>query len=170
MNMKSMILLMALLIILPIGMSSFITEYKVTPEIPLGQEMQISGIYIDDLNLNKNIYCEYRVFDTNNYEVYRASDSTTDLLGRFSKKIVVSEPTFKRGTDYNAVTICKYTTVASQFSIIQKEDLSHSLLWEFKYFTDTGNLYPVLFLIIIIALIIGVPYTIHRWINSRSGG
>jgi len=167
--MKKIILLMALLLVLPIAIGSSIVDYMVTPEIPLGQEIQISGIYIDDLNLNQNIYCEHRIIDGNNYEVYRASDSTTDLVGRFSKKIVVSEPIFKRGSDYNAVTTCKYTSVTAQFSIAQKEDISHSLLWEYKYLTDPANIFPILFIIIILVLCIGVPYTIYRWIHTRGG-
>ena len=161
------LILLIAITLMPVTTASFIADYKVTDEIALGQQIKISGTYIEDLNNNQNIYCEHRIIDQNGYEVYRASDSTTNMLGHFSKVITTNEPTFKRGEDYNAQVICDYTTTSQQFTILQKEDLSHALLWEFKYFTDVGNLYPIAFLLILIILIIGVPYTIYRWVNNR---
>jgi len=167
MALKPAVILILLLLTLTSVNASFIGNYKVTDEVALGLELKISGTYIEDLNNNQNIYCEHRIQDLNGYEVYRASDSTTNLLGQFSKVIATTEPNFKRGETYNAITICDYTQISQQFTILQKEDLSHTLLWEFKYFTDVGNLYPIAFLFILLVLIIGVPYTIYRWVNNR---
>ena len=153
--------------------ADIITNYEVYPaEVPLEQEVTISGIFVDDLNHSVNVICSHYITDSNGIKIHKMGDTRTGSQGEFFQKLRMTEPKFQRGEDYNALTICDQANATKQFLLGQREAVYHSTLWEFKWLTDPSNINPVfwfgLFAALAVVALLGI-YFISRKLNRKWG-
>ena len=170
---KKIILALLLIVFSSAASADLLLNYEVSPtQVPLDQEIAISGKFVDDLNHSTNILCSYYITDANGIRLYRLSDTRTDMLGNFFQKLKMSEPRFTRGTDYNALTICDQGTATKGFLLGQRESIYHATLWEFGWLTNSDNLNTLFWFggaaAIIILVIFGIS-RISKGINKRWG-
>jgi len=152
-----------LLIVLLFGfvLADNITNYQVLSDVPLGTNLTISGKFLDDLNINTNIWCDYYALNSQGEKIYRLSSTKTDLKGNFFASLTINEPIFKRGNDYNALTICDQAEMKGQFTVSQRETIFNPLLFEFKWIFESENLFPILIVSVFILVIVFFHYSSH---------
>lgn len=141
--MKKIFSLLIFLLLCNFALADSIANYSVLEEVPLDKYVTISGTFFDDLNQNTNILCDFYIENEYGEKIYRLSSERTDLKGNFYANLQITEKTFKRGYDYNALTICDQAEAISGFSVIQRETIYNPLLYEFRYITAEGNMFPI---------------------------
>ena len=102
--------------------SEEIANYNVPATIPLNQTLTIYGEYSE----GGNLLCAFFIFDADgdqNQAIIRLSDEYTFSDGSFYSELVLNEPKFRRGEDYNAVSKCGAAVASSIFYVEQKEDI-----------------------------------------------
>ena len=139
-----------------------IANYTVLDEVPLDKYVTISGTFLDDLNQNTNVLCDFYILNENGEKIYRLSSRRTDLKGNFYSTLQITEKNFSRGSDYNALTICDQAESIAEFSVIQRETVYNPLLYEFKWITEGGNVYPIVIIGGFILLIVFAVLYLRR--------
>ena len=140
---KIIILLILILVFSNFVLADTISNYNVSSEVPLEKNLTISGTFLDDLNQSTNILCDFYILNSDDEKIYRLSSERTDLKGNFYANLQITETIFSRGSDYNVLTICDQADAISEFTVIQRETIYNPLLYEFKYITAEGNLFPI---------------------------
>lgn len=168
--MKKIILLVIFLLFCNFTLADSIINYDVLSEVPLNNNLTISGKFLDDLNKNTNIYCDFYILNGVGKKIYRISSKKTDLKGNFYADLKITENYFKRGEIYTVLTICDQAEADANFFVTQKETIFNPLLYEFKWVTESGNVFPIiliggflLFFIIIIVYLHRVSVTGRMW-------
>ena len=146
----------------PIVSADTINNYSVKDPVPLNQYATAYGLFQDsDANINGNVLCAFYLLDQNAVLIDRADDQYTDSLGYFMSKFPVTEPNFKRGETYIYRTVCGGVSQDSNFSISQRESLSHLGGQEFDYLTspentDTVLIWGIFGIILIVLIFVGL--------------
>ena len=171
-------ILLSLFCFLMLGTYTYATDligdYIVQPKnVPLNQELSISGVFIDDINDSANRICSFYITTQDGNAIYRLSDQITDLTGNFYAFLEITEPRLKRGETYYMKTICGDAEIQQDFTVENRETIFQPVVWDFKWITDLGNINPLIwigggfFVVILIffaarGLINGVYYGIRR--------
>jgi len=131
-----------------------IADYTVTTPVPLDGFIAISGTFVDDLNQDSGVQCDF-YFSQNNIELYRLSSENTDEGGHFFSRAQLPSTVFNIDENYVATTVCGTGTAISQITISQREtpyaDIASWWLW----LTNPETIF-LPFLIIGLAFIIGM--------------
>lgn len=162
---KKIIFVLLLLCLLPLFNADTISNYNVKNPVNLGQEVTAFGLFTDDANVNGDVICSFYLLDENNVLIDRADDQYTDSLGYFMSKFVITEPDFKRDSNYQVRTVCGNASSDANFLVSQRESISHTGSKEFDYITQQENLDTIFIwgIFIIIFLVIGyVGYKMLR--------
>ena len=147
--MKKIFLIISLIFLISnVLATDSITNYLVPNNVALNQNLTIYGeLTSTDQNIN-NILCAFYIFDIKNTDlnqaIIRLTDQPTYTDGSFYTSITITEPLFRRGIDYNAITKCRSSEIGKVFSITQKEDIEfgiipQSLIMDFKFFVEPQN-------------------------------
>jgi len=133
-----------------------ISNYTVPANVPLNRDITIYGEYTTG-----NVLCAFFLFDTadQNQAIIRLSDEYTYSDGTFYAAYQITEPLFKRGKDYNAITKCETHTASQLFYVEQKEDLifgitPDAMMLEMRWWVNPENSLTVV-LILLGMLVIG---------------
>ncbi len=170
-SMKKYSLLLFIILLSSFCFAESITDYKITNEVNLDQQVTATGLYSSDTNTDAGVLCSFYFFDaTTGALVNRATDQYTTQTGRFTMpSFPIREPGFKRGSDYTLTSECGGVAVDSNFSVIQRETISHSANQEFEYLTSPENTESitiwgimVAFIAILILPILGFGYLLWR--------
>jgi hypothetical protein len=139
-----------------------ISNYTVSNQAPLNQNLTIYGVYSG--SPSADVLCAFYIFDLKNLDVNKAvirlSDQYTFSDGSFYAEYLLSEPLFRRGIDYNAVTKCGTIEIGKKFTVAQKEDIlfgitPNSLMNEFRFWVDPNNsLISFFFLFVLLILMV----------------
>lgn len=150
-----------------------ISNYKVPLRVPLNETLTIFGVYSA-----ANTLCAFYIFDLNNSDsngvVTRLNDLYSFSDGSFYQEKIISEPLFRRGMDYNAVTKCGTTETGAVFTVIQKEDITlgisaAAIKNDLSFWIDSNNSVTVIiigFLIFTAAIVFVIGWSV---IESVSG-
>lgn len=150
--MKKALFLVFLIIFSSFAFADSISNYRVSPSIPLNQNLTIYGVYSG----GQDILCAFYVFDNSamdyNKTIIRLNDNYTFSDGSFYNELKIEEPLFKRGIDYNAVAKCGTTEIGSIFSVAQKEEIvagfsPDSIASDFRFWIDSDNQISVILLL-----------------------
>lgn len=149
-----------LLICLPTAMAA-ITEYTVPTSVPLNKNLTIYGIYSG----GGNTLCSFFIFDTADQQqvIIRLSDEYTISDGSFYSEIQITEPLFRRGFDFNAVTKCGSDVAFQLFYVEQKEDLAFGITPEgmrmdFQWWTNSENTLTIFLAALVIIILAFFAY------------
>lgn len=138
-----------------------ISGYLVSKSIPLHKNLTIYGVYSG--TTSENILCAFYVFDIENLDtnaaVLRLDDSHTFSDGSFYFEYQITEPQFRRGIDYNAVTKCGTTEIGAVFNVSQKEDIiggitAEAMITDVRFFVNPENSIITVFALIIILVVV----------------
>ena len=154
-----------------------IENYLVPTSVPLNTNITIYGDYVNAGGTIDGILCAFYIFDIENTDVNKAvirlTDQYTFTDGSVYTEFQLTEPVFRRGIDYNAVTKCGTTEIGQTFQVTQKEDIVFGITEEMiqkdlRFWIDPENSLTVVLLLgfIIVALAITSPLWI--WIFSKS--
>lgn len=142
-----------------------ITNYTVPEEVPLNNTLTIFGTYSGGANQ----LCSFFLFDVEdqNQAIIRLSDEYTNSLGEFYSEYQITEPLFRRGIDYNAVTVCGTDKVNQNFYVQQKEDIafgitSEAIRNEWAFWTDSENSLTVVVTVFAIIVVAAIAALIMR--------
>ena len=99
-----------------------IDNYNVPQVVPLNNNLTIYGDYSE----GGQKLCAFFIFDLEdqNQVILRLTDEYTFSDGTVYAQVQLTEPLFRRGYDYNAVTKCGTAVVSQTFYIDQKEDIA----------------------------------------------
>lgn len=157
--MKKAFFAFALVLLCSSAMAESITNYTVPRQLPLNENLTIYGKYVGDTT-SADVLCAFYIFDLSNTDINRAVIRLNDLYtfsdGSFYAQYQATEPLFRRGMDYNAITKCGTTQTGQKFTITQKEDIAfgimpQSLAMDMRFWTNPANSFTV-FLIAILLL------------------
>jgi hypothetical protein len=135
-----------------------ITNYTVASEVPLNQDLTIYGLHD-----TAEVLCAFFIFDIadENKVVIRLTDQYTFTDGSFYSEYTITEPEFRRGFDYNAVTKCGSDTVSQSFYVGQRKDFilgygSEQATADLSFWTDPENSYVAFIFFFIIMAVVAV--------------
>lgn len=147
-----------------------ITNYTIPSNISLNRNLTIYGIS----DGNSGTLCSFYIFDLKdqNQVLIRLTDNYTDSAGSFYAEWEIKEPLFRRGSDYNALTVCGSSQESKTFQVIQKEDIAFGITPEIialnlKFFIDSNNSYSVVFLFVLILIVSGLGALIWQNILGK---
>ncbi len=169
MEKKVIFVLMFLLLFCFVVSADTINNYSVKDPVALGQDATAYGLFQDtDANVHENVLCSFYMLDSNLVLIDRADDQYTDSLGYFMSKFTINEPTFKRSDTYTLRTVCGGVSSDANFTIGQRESLSHVGGQEFDYLTspentDTVFIWGIFIIILIIVAFAGIKIFNIGW-------
>lgn len=168
--MKNIISFLFLILIL-INVNAGIVDYNVAREYPLDKPLTIEGKVSPGV---ENVRCSFKIYDRDNNFIKRLTDEFTTSSGLFSSSyLVLREPTFYRGLDYNMVTDCDGNFATKTFRVVQRIPISNTIQQELLYILDIKNQTAffiggtVLMIIILIILMFYYFYKKGKRIVSR---
>lgn len=169
---KAIILLFAIVLFAGFAIGDSISDYNVTPNVPLNQPISATGLFLDDNGLNSNVLCSFFFFDSNQLPVDRATDEYTNSYGRFSTTgYKITEPTFERGRTYSLRTECGNTYISQNFSVGQKQEAINilgfvyypqSVGYDLIYWMNMDNTFTMIIVIIVLGALIFLAYRIYN--------
>lgn len=178
MEAKKVILLLLICSLLSLfAMPAFadsITNYTIKNQVPLNQNLTITGNFTADSNVNANVLCSFYLQDQYYTLIARADDQYTDSKGNFASIFKVTEPDFPRETSFRAKTVCGNAEAIETFTVMQKQEaidifgfkfFPQGALLDTKYFTDPANT-GILVIIFATILILGGGI-VAVWRNKR---
>ena len=116
-----------------------IQSYTVKSSVNLNQPVTAFGVFQDDLNLHGDNICSFYLIDSSGVLVDQADDDFTDATGRFAMSFVLTEPNFKRDSDYNVTVVCGEATDTDSFSVGNFESIADATAQNFEFITDNEN-------------------------------
>jgi hypothetical protein len=78
----------------------------------------------------------------------------------------LTEPKFKRGTDYNAMAVCDEGTATKKFALGQRASAFHLAIWEIGWLSDEANVNLAFWIGLFIMVILGAIFGI-KWIARK---
>lgn len=166
---KKILFFLSIFSLFSIASADSISGYIVPKELPLENNLTIYGIYSGTPSVD--VLCSFYIFDLSNTDVNRVvirlNDQYTFSDGSFYAEYKITEPLFRRGMDYNAITKCGTTEIGQKFTITQKEEIlfgisADSIKNDFAFFTNPDTSFTVVFsffAIIFVAAIGAYIYT-----------
>ena len=162
--MKKIVLITVFFIFLLSFVSSAITDYRVPGNLPLNKTLTIYGVYSG----GADVVCSFFIFDIvdQNQVIIRLSDEYTNSLGQFYSEYQVTEPLFRRGIDYNAVSVCGSDEIGSVFYVEQKEDVAFGispgmLRNDFAWWLDRDNSLTIVTFFILVLVMAAIAYRFY---------
>ena len=148
-----------------------ITNYKVPYEVPLGLNVTATGTFLDaDGNAAAEL-CSFYFFDDAGVLVKRATDQYSTTTGRFAMSgFPITEPVFKRDTNYRLRSECGSATADANFRVVQRETIAHTGTYEWEYLTNRENLDTILIWgagITFLAFVAGLLWMLFKWGRRR---
>jgi hypothetical protein len=166
--MKKLLLLLLLFALLGFVFSDSITSYVVPSSVSLGQTITASGLYSDA----NTTLCSFYFFDASSGAlVTRATSQYTSGTGRFALAgFPITEPRFKRDSNYLLQSECGNASASLSFVVSQRETVAFWGQQEFNYVTNNENLDTVFIwgAIVLFAGFIGsLVWFLLKWARRR---
>lgn len=166
---KVFLALIFLAVLLQPVVAEEITGYNVPAVVPLNQTLTIFGLYSE----GGEQLCAFFIFDADgdqNQAIIRLSDEYTFEDGSFYAEYNLTEPKFRRGEDYNAVTKCGAAVSFTTFYVGQKEDIiwgisTAGIRTDFAFWLDRENSFTVVLALLAILVIAALAYGV--WMNMK---
>lgn len=154
--MKKIILFICLIsLTLPV-LADTIPSLNVPEQVNLNETITIFGTFSDTGGADANVLCAFYFLDGNMNLVERANDEYTDGTGRFSSNsIIITQPPFFWGQDYNAVIVCDTALASADFNVLNKRDIAFGFFTEYDWVLQQRNrdTFFIIGTLIILALI-----------------
>ena len=166
--MRKIFLLLILFASLGFVFSDSITSYVVPSSVPLGQTITASGIYSD----SNTTLCSFYFFNTDTGDlVTRATSQYTSGTGRFALAgFPITEPRFKRDSNYSLQSECGSATANLSFVVTQRETVAFVGQQEFDYLTNNENVDTVFMwgaMFLFFGFIFGLIWFILKYAKGR---
>lgn len=161
---KSLILLALISLIIPVYAT--ISNFSVSPNVRMGENLTISGDYNSSGELCKFLV---RTVDTGgtdaNIVVERLSDEFTFDDYSFYSQRQITEPPYYRGDDYNVAVTCGSSHAWATFTVEQPVSLAHPIQKTWEYGFDQGNQDAIMIFfsfIMLVVLVLVVPAFVYK--------
>lgn len=152
--MKKIILFALFVFLAQFAFADLISNYYVTPSVPLDRVMTVTGTYNNDVN--SGVLCKFVVFEKDGNVLERLTDEYTFSDSSFYSELQIREPPFKRGQDYNMTATCGTASQSARFSITNYEPVVDVIAFNFLYLKDNGFiLFITLAAIVILTFLLG---------------
>lgn len=153
--MKKILLLLGIFLI-PFVSGDSIDSLAVDSNVFLNHNQTVYAVY--NATDCSNVLCSLIVFNDENKAMYRASDEYTNNSCIFSTEFIISEPTFKRGKDYNVAVYCNNVSGRAEFRVDNREPFGEYLVAETFWLKDNAIDFFMLGIFLLIIVIMGVLY------------
>lgn len=141
--------MLVLLVLFALNANAQFIDYNATNPYVWDSTFSMFGRFTNT-NQDQNILCDFFIYDLNGILKKRLTSEYVTVQGTFSSNpIVLKDPPFNRGQDYNAVTVCGSHLSSRQFSIVQRQTLENFLFFEFTWFLEPENVIPFLIVLAI---------------------
>lgn len=167
---KGIVVILAVLMLSTLAFSATtITDVNTNGNVPLGQLLTISGTYTDTTT-EASVFCKFVTMDAGTgLVIERLSDERTFANGDFYSQRLIDEPRYKRETDYNVSISCSNASADANFSVVQREDITHTVQQEWSYAFDQNNIETFFFLgVLILVIIFLVGAGVFWYKNARN--
>lgn len=160
---KTVAVLALLILFSGSALADSISNYTVPNNIPLNDTLTIYGKY----NTGSDVLCAFYIFDLQNNDLNRAlirlNDQYTFSDNSFYNEIKITEPLFRRGIDYNAITKCGTTEIGKKFTVTQSEQVlpgktADSLKLDWAFWTSGDNSITVVMTLLAVLFLAGIAY------------
>lgn len=165
-NKKITLFLFGLMLFIPSANAiDLIADYTVTQTVPLDNYIAISGTFVDDLNADSGVQCDF-YFSQGNTEIYRLTSENTDERGHFFSRARLTSTVFNIDEDYNVTTVCGTGTATSQITIAQRETPYQDIASWWLWLTNPETIFLPILITVLAFLIILVIYFIYSGLKQ----
>ena len=136
--------------------------------VPLGKLLTINGNY-NDTNSTEAIFCKFLTKDSDGLIVERLTDELVFANGDFYSQRKIDEPLYKRESIYTVTVTCAQESADTNFTVTQREDITHTVQQEWSFAFDQDNLETVFFMgTLILGLIFLIGILVFWYKNARN--